>query len=335
MTEISGGFDVVGIGNAIVDVLSPVDDALLDELGLHKGSMTLIDEGAARRIYGRMPDGVECSGGSAANTIAGLASFGARAAFIGKTRNDPLGKVFAEDIRKMGVTFRTPTASEEAPETARCLVLVTPDAQRTMGTFLGASVLLGPDDIDRELIKSAGITYLEGYLWDPPQAKEAFLLAMDIAHAAGNKVALSLSDPFCVARFRADFRQLAENHIDILFANEHEIMSLYETEDFTTALNNIRGRCEIAVLTRSEKGSVVVTADAVHKIPAHPVAQVVDTTGAGDLYAAGFLHGLTRGQDLAQCGRLASRAAAEVISHYGARPEMALNELAREFAAGV
>lgn len=333
MTEMTGRFDVVGIGNAIVDVLSPVSDALLEEIGLHKGSMTLIDEAAAREIYGRMDDGVECSGGSAANTIAGLASFGTRAAFIGKTRNDALGGVFAADIRAMGVTFRTPPAGEDAPETARCLVLVTPDAQRTMGTFLGASVLLGPEDIDRDLIKASGITYLEGYLWDPPRAKEAFLLAMDIAHAANNKVALSLSDPFCVARFRDDFRNLAENHIDILFANEHEIMSLYETEDFASALDSIRGRCEIAVLTRSEKGSVVVTADAIHEIPAYPVAKVVDTTGAGDLYAAGFLHGLTRGHDLAHCGRLASRAAAEVISHYGARPEMALAELAREFAA--
>ncbi|HEY8351051.1 MAG TPA: adenosine kinase [Sphingomonadales bacterium] len=332
MTQATERFDVVGIGNAIVDVLSPANDALLAELGLPKGSMTLIDEDAARRIYARMEDGVECSGGSAANTIAGLASFGSAAAFIGKTRNDDLGAVFARDIRAMGVTFRTPPAVDGAPETARCLVLVTPDAQRTMGTFLGASVLLGPDDIDEDLIRASRVTYLEGYLWDPPQAKDAFLLAMDIAHGAGNKVALSLSDPFCVARYRAEFRRLAETQVDILFANEHEITSLYETEDFDAALQAIRGRCEIAVLTRSEKGSVIVTADAVHEIPAHPVAKVVDTTGAGDLYAAGFLHGLTRGHDLPHCGRLAARAAAEVISHYGARPEVALKDLAREVA---
>lgn len=324
MSDASAMYDVVGIGNAIVDVIARADDQFLAEVDLRKGSMTLIDEAKAHGLYEQMRPEVECSGGSAANTIAGLASFGGRAGFIGKTRDDALGKVFADDIRNLGVAFQTAPAGTGAPATARCLILVTPDAQRTMGTFLGASIELGPEDIDRDLIKAAQVTYLEGYLWDPPRAKEAFLTAMDIAHAAGNKVALSLSDPFCVARYRDEFRDLTEKHIDILFANEQEILSLYEAPDFATALDRVRQTCGIAILTRSAKGSVVVTPQEVHEIPAAPADQVMDTTGAGDLYAAGFLFGLTRGFDLPRCGRLASLAAAEVISHYGARPERML-----------
>ncbi len=288
--------------------------------------MTLLNEEQATALYTRSGPGMECSGGSAANTIAGLASFGARTGFIGRTRNDQLGQVFAHDIRSLGVSFRTTPAPDGAP-TARCLIFVTPDAQRTMGTYLGASSGLGPEDIDRDLIKDAQVTYLEGYLWDPPRAKEAFLAAMDIAHAAGNKVAFSLSDPFCVDRYREEFRSLAEHHIDILFANERELLSLYETGDFDDALQQVQHHCEIAALTRSEKGSVIVANGEVHVIDAAPVDEVVDTTGAGDLYAAGFLYGLTRGKGLRDCGRIGSRAAAEVIGHLGARPKRKLSEL--------
>jgi len=319
-------YDVVGIGNAIVDVLSHADETFLEKEGLAKGTMTLLTEEQATALYARMGPGVECSGGSAANTIAGLASFGARTGFIGRTRNDQLGQVFAHDIRSLGVSFRTPPA-EDGAATARCLIFVTPDAQRTMGTYLGASQGLGPEDIDLDLIKNAKITYLEGYLWDPPRAKEAFLVAMDIAHAAGNKVAFSLSDPFCVDRYREEFRSLAEHHIDILFANESELLSLYETGDFDEALQHVQGHCEIAALTRSEKGSVIVADGEVHVIDAVPVERVVDTTGAGDMYAAGFLYGLTRGWGLHDCGRLGALAAAEVIAQLGARPERRLTAL--------
>lgn len=326
MTSENRRYDVVGIGNAIVDVLSHAGDAFLEKEGLAKGTMTLLNEEQAAALYARSGAGVECSGGSAANTIAGLASFGARTGFIGRTRNDQLGQVFAHDIRSLGVSFRTPAAADGAA-TARCLIFVTPDAQRTMGTYLGASQGLGPEDIDRDLIKDAHVTYLEGYLWDPPRAKEAFLVAMDTAHAAGNKVAFSLSDPFCVDRYREEFRSLAEHHIDILFANEEELKSLYETDDFDEALQHVQGHCEIAALTRSEKGSVIVADGKVHVIDAAPVDEVVDTTGAGDLFAAGFLYGFTHGRDLHDCGKLGSLAAADVIARLGARPERKLSEL--------
>lgn len=318
--------DVVGIGNAIVDVIARADEAFLAEAGLAKGAMTLIDEATARSLYQRMPPGIECSGGSVANSIAGLATLGAATAFIGKVKNDQLGNVFSHDIQSLGVAFRTPPA-KAGPETARCLIMVTPDAQRTMATYLGASIALGPEDIDRPLIKAAKVTYLEGYLWDPPLAKEAFLAAMDIAHAAGNRVAFSLSDPFCVDRYREDFRALTERHIDILFANEAELMSLYEVDTFDEGLQAVRAFCDIAVLTRSAKGAVIVTKNELHVIDAAPCAEVVDTTGAGDLYAAGFLYGLTRGLELGECGRIGGIAAAEVISHYGARPEADLKTL--------
>jgi sugar/nucleoside kinase (ribokinase family) len=324
-----GHLDVVGIGNAIVDVLAQTDDAFLDAHDLPKGAMTLIDEAQANTLYGQMGPGVECSGGSAANTIAGVAALGGKAGFVGKVRDDQLGTVFSHDLKSLGVEFATPPASHGAP-TARCLVLVTPDAQRTMSTFLGACVALGPDDVDDSQIARAKITYLEGYLWDPPQAKEAFRKAMKTAHAAGRKVALSLSDPFCVDRYRHEFVDLAEHQIDILFANETEITSLYHAEDFDTALQHVRGHCEIAVLTRGAKGSLVVRGDELHVIDPEPVPTLVDTTGAGDLYAAGFLAGLTQGRDLHACGRMGSIAAAEVIGHFGARPEADLNALMRE-----
>ncbi len=319
-------FDVLGIGNAIVDVLTQADDAFLAAEELPKGAMTLIDGARAEALYDDMGPATEVSGGSAANTLAGLASLGGRGAFIGKVRNDQLGGIFRHDIRAAGVAFETPPATD-GPPTARCLIIVTPDAQRTMGTFLGACVELGPEDIDEALVASARVTYLEGYLWDPPRAKQAFVKAAEAAHGAGREVALSLSDPFCVDRHRADFRDLVDGHVDLLFANESEICALYEVEGFDQALQEIRGRCKLAALTRSEKGSVILTDGEIHVVDAEPVAHVVDTTGAGDLYAAGFLHGYTGGRGLYDCGRMGAIAAAEVISHYGARPEAALGAL--------
>ncbi len=326
-------FDVIGIGNAIVDVLAHADDTFLAAQGLSKGTMTLIDAGVADALYDKMAPAVECSGGSAANTIAGLASLGGRGAFIGKVSDDQLGAIFRHDIRALGISFDTPPAVG-GPSTARCLVFVTPDAQRTLQTYLGACVELGPPDIDAGQIAAAKITYLEGYLWDPPAAKEAFVKAARIAHEAGRRVALSLSDPFCVDRHRDDFTDLVEHHVDILFANEHEIVSLYRVDRFDDALQAVRGRCDIAALTRSEKGSVVVSGDEIHVVDAEP-ARAVDTTGAGDAYAAGFLYGLTRGLPLAQAARIGGLAAAEVISHFGARPETPLRELlAAELGGG-
>lgn len=319
--------DVVGIGNAIVDVIAQADDAFLARQGLVKGSMQLVDAARAEALYGLMGPGIEVSGGSAGNTMAGIASLGGKGAYIGKVRDDELGRVFAHDMRAIGVRFDTPPLTG-GPPTARSLILVTPDAQRTMNTFLGASIELGPEDVAPEVIRGARVTYLEGYLYDPPRAKEAFLKAADLAHGAGRKVSLTLSDPFCVERHRAGFRSLVEGHIDILFANEAEICALYETPDFDAAVRAVRGRCDVAALTRSAKGSVVVTADASHVIAAEKVEKLVDTTGAGDLYASGFLFGLTHGRDLPTCGRLGSLAAGEVIGHFGARPETSLKELA-------
>ncbi|MFQ5785425.1 MAG: adenosine kinase [Alphaproteobacteria bacterium] len=327
MTE--PALDVVGIGNAIVDVLVRADDAFLAEHGLVKGAMALIDAERAEFLYDRMGPGIEVSGGSAANTLAGLAACGGRGAFVGMVRDDMLGRVFAHDIRALGLGFDTPPATD-GPPTARCLVFVTPDAQRTMCTYLGACVELGPDDIDEALIADARITYLEGYLWDPPGAKQAFRKAHRIAHEHGRRVALTLSDPFCVDRHRAEFRELVADHTDVLFANEAEIVSLYQVEDFDAALQAVRSHCAIAALTRSEKGSVVVAGDEVHVVDPEPVARVVDTTGAGDLYAAGFLYGLTRGWGLARCARAGGVAAAEAISHMGARPETDLARLLAE-----
>jgi sugar/nucleoside kinase (ribokinase family) len=321
-------FDVAGIGNAIVDVLAHADDAQLRALGLAKGVMTLIDAQQAEHLYTRMPPGIECSGGSAANTIAGIAALGGRAAYIGKVRDDQLGEVFRHDLRSQGVAFDTPSALS-GPSTARCLVFVTPDAQRSMQTYLGACIDLGPDDIDAPMIASAQVTYLEGYLWDPPQAKAAFRKAAAIAHEAGRKVALSLSDPFCVERHRDEFLELLAEHVDIVFANEAELTSLYKA-DFDTSLRAVRAHCTIAAITRSEKGSVVVSGDDVVVQSAEAVKAVVDTTGAGDLYAAGFLYGLTHGHDLGTSARLGGICAAEIISHVGARPEANLAQLVAE-----
>ncbi len=321
MTELS--FDVVGIGNAIVDVLTQADDALVDAQGLPKGSMTLIDGHRAEDLYAQMGPAREISGGSAANTLAGVAALGGRAAFIGKVRNDQLGGIFRHDIRAAGVHFETPPATS-GPPSGRCLIFVTPDAQRTMATFLGAANELGPDAVDPEVIAAAKVTYMEGYLFDRPAAKEAFIRAAEIARGAGRKVSLTLSDPFCVERHRAAFRDLVQHHIDILFANEQEICALYEVGDFDAALQAVRQHCEVAALTRSEHGSVVLAGDEVHVVDAAPLDRLVDTTGAGDLYAAGFLFGYTRGDSLYDCGRIGAIAAAEVISHFGARPEVDL-----------
>jgi sugar/nucleoside kinase (ribokinase family) len=319
-------YDVIGVGNAIVDVIAQADEAQIETLGLAKGAMTLIDADQARDLYGQMGPGMESSGGSAANTLAGIASFGGAGAYIGKVRNDQLGGVFRHDIQAVGVDYRTQPATE-GPPTARCLIFVTPDAERTMQTFLGVSVELGIGDIDAAAIEASRITYLEGYLFDKEAAKEAFVHAAEIAHAAGRKVALTLSDAFCVDRHRAAFLHLVEGHVDILFANEAEITSLYSVGDFDAAVRKISGHCEIAAVTRSEKGSVVVSGGETQAVPAMSVEKVVDTTGAGDLYAAGFLYGLTQGRELADCARIGGLAAAEVIRHYGARPAVSLKAL--------
>lgn len=320
--------DVLGIGNAIVDVVAQTDDVFLQDNGLAKGAMTLIDADRAESLYKLMGSAIEASGGSAANSMAGLASLGGKAGFIGKVRDDQLGGIFAHDIRATGVRFETPAATSGLP-TARCLIFVTGDAQRTMNTFLGASTDLGPADVDEAMIASAAVTYLEGYLWDKPQAKEAFLRAAAAAHKAGRQVSLTLSDSFCVDRHRADFKTLVKSHVDVLFANEAEILSLYETASFDDAVSKVRADCAVAVLTRSEKGAVIVAGDSLHKVAAEPLHKLVDTTGAGDLYAAGFLYGYTRNLPLPTCGRIGAIAAAEVLSHYGARPETALADLVK------
>lgn len=327
MAEAPGAIDVLGIGNALVDVLSHETDAFVAGRGLPKGTMRLVDEVEAGDLYGAMGPGVQISGGSAANTIVGVASFGARAHYVGKVRDDQLGEVFAHDLRSTGVGYDTPTATD-GPATGRCLILITPDAQRTMSTFLGASSGLAAADIDPKAIGRARIVYLEGYLFDPPEAQEAFRAAARLAHAAGGRVALTLSDPFCVDRHREAFLDLLERHVDILFANEAEVTALYRVGDFDAALQIARRRRGITALTRGPRGSVIVSGDEVHVIDAHAGRPVVDTTGAGDLYAAGVMVGLSRGLDLARCGRLGSLAAAEVISHVGARPETPLKELA-------
>ncbi|MBO22328.1 MAG: adenosine kinase [Rhodospirillaceae bacterium] len=318
--------DVVCVGNAIVDVLVQTEDAVIAEHGMVKGTMALIDAEQAEALYAAMPQGIETSGGSAGNTAAGLASLGARCAFIGKVRDDQLGNVFAQDIRAVGAEFTTPAATD-GPPTARCLILITPDAERTMNTFLGASVNLGPEDIDEELIARAQVTYLEGYLWDREAAKAAFHRAAGFAHAHDRMVSLSLSDPFCVDRHRESFRELVRDHVDILFANEDEITSLYEVDDFDAAVQHVRLDCRVTALTRSEKGAVVVSGDEVHIVDAAPFSAIVDTTGAGDQFAAGFLRGFTLGDDLAACPRIGAITAAEVIDHVGPRPQVNLAEL--------
>jgi len=323
--------DVVGIGNAIVDVIAHAEDSFLVEHALNKGAMTLIDAEQADALYGAMGVGVEVSGGSAANTMVGLALMGGAAGYVGKISEDVLGGVFYHDISAAGVRFETAPSAVGAP-TARCLILVTDDAQRTMNTYLGACIELGPDDIHEEFIAAAKITYMEGYLWDPPGAKQAFRKAQAIAAANGRRVSLSLSDPFCVERHREELRELVEHHVDILFANEDEILSLYQVSDFDAALQRVSKDCEITALTRSALGSVVVGQGEIHVIGAAPVARVTDTTGAGDLYAAGFLYGITHDFDLARCGRLGALAAGEVISHFGSKPESDIAQLVAESA---
>lgn len=321
------GYDVVGIGNALVDVIAHADDAFLAREALAKGSMTLIETDRAVSLYRAMGSGIEMSGGSAANTMTGISSFGGKAAYIGKVAPDDLGEVFAHDLRAVGVAFVGPGSSAEIP-TGRCMILVTPDAQRTMNTYLGVSSLLGPDDVDEELVASGKIVFMEGYLFDRPPAKDGYRKAARVAHANGGRVALSLSDSFCVDRHRDDFFALVESQVDVLFANEDELKALYQVDDFDDAVQAVRGHCEIAAITRGKTGSVVIAGAAVHVIDAHPVEQVLDTTGAGDLYAAGFLFGLTNGFGLADCGRFGSLAASEVISHVGARPLTPLRALA-------
>jgi adenosine kinase len=323
-------YDVLGIGNAIVDVIARAEDDFLVAQGMHKGTMALIDEARAKAIYEAMGPATESSGGSAANTIAGVASFGARAAFVGKVRDDELGRAFAHDIRSIKVAFDTKPATS-GPSTARCYIMVTPDGERTMNTYLGAAQDLRPSDIDEGQIAAAEVVYLEGYLWDPPQAKEAFIKASEIAHKNGRRVALTLSDAFCVDRYRGEFLDLIrKGTVDIVFANEHELRSLYETADFAVASMALQKDAKLAVVTRSEKGCVVVMPDRIEAVPAAPIEQVADVTGAGDLFAAGFLVGLARGKDHKTAARLGGLAAAEVIQHIGARPSVSLKALAAE-----
>ncbi len=318
--------DVLGIGNAIVDVLAHADDAFLVAHGLARGAMTLIDAEQGASILQAMGSTVEVSGGSVANTMAGIASLGGTGSYIGRVHDDRLGAVFSRDMRSLGINYSTPAATDGAT-TARCLVIVTPDGQRTMATYLGASTELGPEDVDAEAVNGHAVTYLEGYLWDAPRAPEALALAARLAHDAGNRVALTLSDPFCVDRHRDEFRNFILEHVDVMFANQDEVVSLYLETDMWDAVERARGDCTLAVVTRSEKGSIVVSGDETHEVAAAPVERVVDTTGAGDLFAAGFLYGLTHGHDLPTCGRIGALAAAEVIGHLGARPEARLSEL--------
>lgn len=319
-------FDTTCIGNAIVDVIGKTDDRFLADEGLTKNSMMLIDKERAENLYGKMQSAMEMSGGSAGNTAAGIASLGGKSAYIGKVRDDQLGEIFSHDIQAIGVTFETAKSTHGAA-TARCLVLVTPDAHRTMNTYLGACIELGPEDIDPDMIAASKVTYMEGYLWDPEQGKEAFRKAAAISHSANQQVALTLSDSFCVDRYRDEFKDFMQDGVDILFANEDEIKSLYQTDSFDDALDAVRNQVDIACLTRSEKGSVIVSGREVHEISAEQNVEVVDTTGAGDLFAAGFLFGYTNGRNLADSGRIGSIAAAEIISHYGARPAVNLQEL--------
>ena len=322
--------DVLAIGNAIVDVIAHTDEAFLVAQGVQKGAMQLIDEARAKTLYGAMGPATVISGGSAANTAVGAASLGARVGFVGKVRDDELGGLFTHDLRATGVAFDTAPA-REGPATARCFVLVTPDGERTMNTYLGACQNLTAADVDPETVRAARIVYLEGYLWDPPAAKDAFRKAAQVAHEAGNAVALTLSDSFCVDRYRDEFLGLVrERSVDVLFANIHELKSLYQTADEDSAVAALRNEGILGVVTRSEAGALVVAREATRAVPAAPIGRLVDSTGAGDLFAAGFLAGLARDLDHADCARLGALAAAEVIQHIGARPQADLRDLARQ-----
>jgi sugar/nucleoside kinase (ribokinase family) len=323
--------DVVGVGNAIVDILAQVDDSFLEKHGLTKASMALIDEQEAYTLYDDMPPAMEKSGGSAANTLAGIASFGGSAAFIGKVKEDELGAIFGHDLRAVGVHYDTAPATEGAA-TAKCLISITPDAERTMSTFLGATKEITVGDIDEDIIANSKVTYLEGYLWDEPAAKEAMRRAVDIARKNDRKVALSLSDAFCVDRHRDEFLGLIKEGVDILFANEAEVKCLFEDEDMDVCIDKIRGFSEIVAITLGSKGSIIIHGDNVENIAAGSGLNVIDTTGAGDLYASGFLFGYTHGYNFAQCGRLASLSASEIIQHIGARPESKLSDLIKDAA---
>jgi adenosine kinase len=323
-------YDVLGIGNAIFDVLVQTDESFLRSHGMTKGGMALIDEARALSIYQDMGPATEMSGGSAANTIVGVANLGARAAYIGKVRDDQIGRLYTHDIRAAQVAFETRPAAD-GPATGCSYILVTPDGERTMNTYLGAAQELTPDDIDAAQVAASAIVYLEGYLWDPKSAKEAFVKASAIAHGAGRQVALTLSDSFCVDRYREEFLDLMRGGtVDLIFANEAELHSLYQTSDFDTALTQLRSDTKLGVVTRSEKGCMVASKDGVTAVPAFPIDRMVDTTGAGDLFAAGFLFGLVRGAGFEAAGRLGALAAAEVIQHIGARPQVSLKELAQQ-----
>ncbi|MGY8665862.1 adenosine kinase [Bradyrhizobium sp. UFLA05-109] len=323
-------YDVLGIGNALFDVLVQTDETFLAKHGMTKGSMSLIDEARAAAIYKDMGPATEVSGGSAANTIVGVASLGARASYVGKVKDDQIGKLYVHDIRAAGVAFDTP-AAKDGPATGCSYILVTADGERTMNTYLGAAQDLSPADIDPAEIAAARIVYLEGYLWDPKNAKDAFVKAAKIAHDARRRVALTLSDSFCVDRYRDEFLSLMRNGtVDIVFANESELHSLYTTSDFDTALKQLRNDVNLGVVTRSEKGCMVVSSEDAVAVPASPIDKLVDTTGAGDLFAAGFLFGLARDLSYKQCGQLGALAAAEVIQHIGARPQVSLKELAQQ-----
>jgi len=327
-------YDVLGLGNAIVDVIARAEEDFLAQHALHKGAMMLIDEPMAEKLYAAMGATTVISGGSAANTIIGVAGLGGSAGFIGKVKADPLGEMFAHDIRQAKIGFATPPAAD-GPATARCLVLVTPDGQRTMNTFLGACQNLTEADVEPATVAASAIVYLEGYLWDPPGAKAAFVKASRIAREAGRRVALSLSDAFCVDRYRDEFLGLVrDGSVQILFANESELHALYQTSDFDTAVAQLRNENILGVVTRAERGSVVVTREETLAVNAFPVEKVVDTTGAGDLFAAGFLAGLAKDKDYASCARLGALAAAEVIQHLGARPQVSLASLAAENGLG-
>jgi sugar/nucleoside kinase (ribokinase family) len=320
-------FDVVGIGNALVDVIAHAHDDFLSSYGLTKGAMTLIETDRAFELYHALDGAVEMSGGSAANTMCGVASFGGRAAYIGKVNGDDLGDVFGHDLKAVGVSFHGGGVDHGTP-TGRCVIVVTPDAERTMNTYLGVSSFLSVDDLDESVIARAGVLYMEGYLYDRDDAKEAFRRAAEVAHDHGRQVSLTLSDSFCVDRHRDDFRSLVSDRVDLLFGNADELTSLYELDDFEDCIDVLRDECELAAITRGADGCVIVTHEELIEVPAQPVERVVDTTGAGDLFAAGFLHGMTTGRDLATCGRLGAIAAAEVIGHVGPRPLVDLHTLA-------
>ena len=318
--------DVVAIGNAIVDIIAPSDDAFLDRVNIKKGAMELIDGARASLLEGKMVSPVASCGGSAANTVVGLSNLGGNCGFIGKVKNDAAGEQFKSSMKELNIIFETTPSTEGAP-TAKCLIFVTPDAQRSMNTFLGASTELQPLDLSKELIGLSKILYLEGYLWDPPNAKRAFLEAINIAKESKTKVALSLSDAFCVDRYRSEFLDLIEKHVDILFGNETEILSLYQTKSFDEAVQLVQKDCDVVALTRDVRGSVVIENKNFFEIKPQKVSKVIDTTGAGDLYAAGFLYGISRDMDIRQCGKLGGLVASKIITQFGARPETSLTPL--------